>query len=227
MFKNQVLAIIIFLLSGNIAHAEESAREKAMRMLDAMGGAAVWSEIRTIHNRAVNHHPDARLPYIQEYWYDTHVPRHYIKLNNFDVDRIRAYSSESGWSITEGKFANFSEERLDSEIRSWSRSLYRKFYLLATDPNSLELTAGREGRIEFIHEGKFIGWMVIDEDGAPTRHGSTPSSDDYTNFGPLAQFGPISWPESGNDDAGWDFEILSVDISNDEMPHSVAPPDDN
>ena len=190
-------------------------------------GAAAWSEIRTIHNKAVNHHPDARLPYIQEYWYDTHVPRHYIKLDNFDVERIRAYSSEGGWSLTEGKFAPFTEARLAREIDSWSRSLYRKFYLLAKDPESLDLALGRDGRIEFSHEGSFIGWMMTDEEGAPIRHGSTPSADDYTNFGPLAQFGPISWPATGNDDAGWDFEILGVVISPEEMPHSVAPPDDN
>ena len=225
--KMLIAAIGIAVAAATNAQADENAREKASKMLDAMGGAATRAEIRTVHNKAVNHHPDARLPYIQEYWYDTQTPRHYIKLNNFDVDRIRAYSKTGGWSFAEGVSAPFSEERLNRELDSWTRSLYRKFYLLARDPGSLELATGEGGRIEFSHQGKFIGWMMVNDAGAPTRHGSTPSADDYTNFGPLAQFGPIAWPASGNDNAGWDFEILSVEISGEEMPVSIAPPKTN
>ena len=222
--KRLIAATVLTFVFAHSVEAEDSARDEANKMLDAMGGAAAWADIRTVHNTAVNHHPDARLPYIQEYWYDTQIPRHYIKLNNFDVDRKRAYSSAGGWSLTEGALKPFSDERLNRELDSWARSLYRKFYLLAKDPDSLDLATGPGGRIEFSHQGNFIGWMIVNDAGEPTRHGSTPSTEDYTNFGPLAQFGPIAWPASGNDDAGWDFEILSVHVSTEVMPMSVEPP---
>ena len=38
MRKNISLAIAVILLSGGAAHADESAKAKAMKMLDAMGG---------------------------------------------------------------------------------------------------------------------------------------------------------------------------------------------
>lgn len=212
----------IFVISAPLAAQSDKkkdiTRDQAMVMLNAMGGADAWKQVRTVHSIAVNHHPDARLPYVQEYWYDTQEPKHFTMLTNYDLKRKRGYDVNGGWSVTEGTTKPFDEQRLKRELNSWRRSLYRKIYLLASDPASLQIDHGVEGRLEFSHAGSFIGWVKLNADGEPIRHGGNESSTDYTDFDELERFGPIFWPKSGRDPQGWDFEILSVGVSGQEMP---------
>ncbi len=205
------------------AIAAEDADAKAQQLLSAMGGA-IWADIRTVHNTAINYHPQARLPYIQEYWYDTKRPAHYVTINNFDLDRARAYTLDGGWSMAEGQFSTFSEERLHQEVISWSRSLYRKLHLLARDDKNLSLAIGSAGRLEFTYDGEFIGWFLLGDDGAPVRHGGTPALEDYTSFESLVKFGPIFWPQGGYDNDGWRFEMLSLEISPNPPAVDYTPP---
>ena len=218
---------LIFLNAGllmNRPSAAQTAEEMGQRLLDAMGGVDAWDTVRTVHNTAINHHPAARLPYIQEYWYDMQEPAHHTRINNFDMQRVRAYNSEGGWSLAEGNLTPFSAERLQNEMVSWSKSLYRKFRLLARKPDGFELTIGKDDRLEFRLDGAFLGWMIIGEDGAPVRHGGMPSTDNYTEFDELAEFGPAKWPRSGRDNDGWRFEMLSLELSDDAMPVPLSPP---
>lgn len=210
----RLLGFISILCAFSGAAAEEDAESLGQKFLNTMGGD-IWADVRTVHNTAINHHPQARLPYIQEYWYDTKQPAHYVTINNFDLDRVRAYTAQGGWSIAENNFSHFSEERLQREIVSWSRSLYRKLHLLARQDENLTLAIGEAGRLEFFYDDEFIGWFLLDSNGAPTRHGGTPSSENYTNFERLAQFGAVSWPQGGHDNDGWRFEMLSLDVSED------------
>lgn len=218
------LLCTLLLMGGVPVQAAETAEEIADKLLNAMGGAEAWRNVRTVHNTAVNHHPQARLPYIQEYWYFTEEPKHIVRINNHDMQRKRAYTTHGGWSLVEGELTPFSDERLQNEIQSWSRSLYRKFYLLANDAKRLEVSLGEGGRLEFRDNGAFIGWMIVDENGAPTRHGGTPAADIYTEFEELAQFGDVSWPKGGSDEIGWRFEMLSLKALNEEPALSTEPP---
>lgn len=218
-----ILSILV-LMAGAHAQAAESAEQIAQKLLDAMGGANVWRNVRTVHNIAVNHRPQARLPYIQEYWYFTKEPKHIVKINNHDMQRMRAYTTGGGWSIAEGELTQFSGERMQREIQSWSQSLYRKFYLLANDSERLDVRLGDSGRLEFRDNGVFIGWIIVGDDGAPARHGGTPASDVYTDFDALMQFGDIYWPKGGSDEAGWRFEMLSIEALTKEPLLSTDPP---
>ncbi|MEL7448654.1 MAG: hypothetical protein AAFN78_05555 [Pseudomonadota bacterium] len=206
------------------AETKHPARASAEMMLEAMGGKAVWKEVRSVHNTAVNHHPQSRLPYVQEYWFDTREPHHYLTIKNFDFDRSRGYTRKGGCSLVEGDARPFTDERLQNELQSWARSMYRKLYLLAADPENLELELGTGGRVEFTYEGEFIGWMNIASDGTPERHGGSAPSEMFTEFLPLIEFGPVSWPRGGKDNDGWDFEILSLQISQEEIPPALKVP---
>lgn len=219
-------AMSFFCACWTSALGAEDASALGGKLLNAMGGD-VWADVRTVHNTAINHHPQARLPYIQEYWYDTERPAHYVTIKNYDMDRTRAYTTEGGWSVTEGEFGEFSDDRLQREITSWSRSLYRKIYLLARGDKDLALSIGESGRLEFNHDGEFIGWFLLDDKGAPRRHGGTASSENYTEFDDLAQFGSVYWPSGGHDNDGWRFEMLSLEISKAPPPVDYAPPSDN
>ncbi|MEO1241240.1 MAG: hypothetical protein AAFX54_04980 [Pseudomonadota bacterium] len=223
----RLLGVIGFLCAcWTSALGEEDASALGGKLLTAMGGD-VWADVQSIHNTAVNHHPQARLPYIQEYWYDTERPAHYVTIKNYDMNRTRAYTTDGGWSVTEGEFGEFSDDRLQQEITNWSRSVYRKIYLLARRDEDLALTIGEGGRLEFNHDGELIGWFLLDDKGAPQRHGGTASSENYTEFEDLAQFGSVYWPGGGHDNDGWRFEMLSLEISEAPSPVDYAPPADH
>ncbi|MEM7020758.1 MAG: hypothetical protein AAF512_25880, partial [Pseudomonadota bacterium] len=192
--------------------------------LAAMGGADAWKDIQVVHNTAVNHHPQARLPYIQEYWYFTQAPKHIVKIKNHDMNRMRAYTQEGGWSYYQGQVHPFNEERLENEIQSWHRSLYQKLHLLAKQSPRLRLKIGVENRLEFFDQDQFIGWLIVGDDGAPARHGGTSSMDAYTDFSALAKFDNVSWPSRGQDDSGWRFEILSFQVLDHAPDISMEPP---
>ena len=93
------IAGIFFFSAGAFA---DEASELGDKLLSAMGGADAWKDTKTVHSLAVNHHPQARLPYIQEYWYFTAAPRHVVKINNHDMQRMRSYTEalegEAIWS---------------------------------------------------------------------------------------------------------------------------------
>ncbi len=215
--------LIMLALVANTAAGSEPAK-LGEKLLAALGGEAAWKNVQAVHNTAINHHPQARLPYIQEYWYFTGSPKHIVKINNHDMNRMRAYTEQGGWSMLRGEVNDFSAERHANELMSWRRSLYRKVFLLANRSPDLRLAIGADGSLEFYDAEQFIGWMMINEGGTPTRHGGTESRDIYTEFDELAQFGNIYWPMAGKDESGWRFEMLSIEALDDEPGISTEPP---
>ncbi|WP_425410728.1 hypothetical protein [Hyphococcus sp.] len=221
-----VLGVAALVLGPTPGYATQNldAEKMGASLLDAMGGRDVWSVVRTVHNTAINHHPQARLPYIQEYWFDVEEPAQYLKRDSFDMEIRRAYTISGGWEKSGDDLDRYSEERLESALNGWEKSLYRKFYLLAKRPDALELVKAEDGMLEFYLDTEFLGWMMIDEDGAPQRHGGTQSREQYFYFDELAAFGPINWPHSGGNLGGWKFEILSIELLGTPAPVSFAPP---
>lgn len=215
-------AFLIFIFTTGFA--PRSADEMGRMLIDAMGGADAWAGVRTVHNHAVNHHPNVRLVYTQEYWFDTERPAQRIHFRNFDVDWRRAFTPDGGWLFAEGETTPMNAERHGAELWGWSHSLYRKFILLARRPEGLRLDVGEGGRLEFFLDGEFLGWMTIDENGAPLRHGAREAPDEYYYYDELIPFGSINWPRSGGDQTGWRFEILAIKVSPDPPPVDFEKP---
>ncbi|MEO1245304.1 MAG: hypothetical protein AAFX56_06410 [Pseudomonadota bacterium] len=216
--------LVVSAIAASPAFADR-ATELGDKMLAMLGGAEVWQEAVAVHNTAINHHPQARLPYIQEYWYFTGMPRHVVKINNHDMQRMRSYTQAGGWSLVEGDVRDFSEERLAQEIISWHRSFYRKIVLLATESADLTLSLGAGGSVEFHDSDQFIGWIEISDDGTPRRHGGSENRRIYTEFAELISFGEINWPSGGRDETGWRFQMLSIELLEEEPALSTEPPD--
>ena len=213
---------IFFFSAGAFA---DEASELGDKLLSAMGGADAWKDTKTVHSLAVNHHPQARLPYIQEYWYFTDRIEHVVTINNHDMDRKRAYTKDGGYSYLRGESRPFDEERMANEIQSWHRSVYRKLLLLARKDPALQLTIADDGRLEFMDGDRFIGWLMVAEDGTPIQHGGSEDRASHTNFGALMEFGDINWPANGHDESGWRFELLSISALKEEPDIDKNPPE--
>ncbi len=221
-----VFFVLIGIFSMNLAVAEDGgARALGLKFLDAVGGQEIWSQAKTLHSKAVNHHPAARLPYIQEQWYDLEKPSHHTKLNNFDMNRERSFTLDFGWSKTEKSLQPFSEERLSNEIAGWHKTLYRKLKLIALNDKSLRLE--RDGmKLNFYKKEDYLGWVLLSKEGDLLKAGTNKDEERHTTFGEMVELGAIRWPRSGENVDGWRFEILSVQLLNTPMPVDQSMPEE-
>ncbi len=220
----QITVVLIGLFSMNTCFAEDDeARALGLKFLNAVGGQEIWSQAKTLHNKAVNHHPAARLPYIQEQWYSLEKPSHHTQLNNFDMDRERSFTEDFGWSKTETSLKPFSEDRLKNEISSWYKTLYHKLKLIALNDQSLHLE--RHGmKLSFYKNKDYLGWVLLAENGDLLKAGTTQNEEQYTTFGEMVEFGEVRWPRSGENVDGWRFEVLNIELLNTPMPMDQSMP---
>ena len=194
------------------------------RLLAAVGGRQLWATKRYVHTRAVNWHPDARLPYIQEAWIDLEQPAHRIQLNNFDMQRIRVYTPSLGWGVTESRQYDFDTQRLAAEHENWRRLIYRKLRLLATDNPNLLVTQNAGSILEFTHDNEYLGWIEVNENGAPAAHGLDQDRQMSTAFGDLVKFDRVAWVRSGQQSGGWAFETLYFELLDEDFSLQTAHP---
>ncbi len=213
-------------LPVSVAAISGDAEAKALgeSFLAIMGGRAAWGKARWVHNWAVNHHPQARLAYTQETWIALDEPRQYIKLRNFDMHRDRALDGDTAWRLTEGKFSKQSPEEVGEWQVGLQKSIYWMLSMLARRDEDLVLAIGPDNRLEFRKNGSFLGWVMLNADGAPTARGSDEAGKVSTSFGELQSFGNINWVRSGVENTGWSFEILSIRLGDRPFPVSTVAP---
>lgn len=196
----------------------------AEKFLEAMGGRKAWAKATYVHSWAVNHHPQARLPYTQEYWTDFRQPRTLNRLKNFDMNRLRGFNIDNGWGVSEGKVYKFEPERIANELKSWRQSIYGKLMAIARRDKNVQYEWSN-GRLNFRKAGVEFGWIELDANGAPKRYSGTAQGSPVT-FGPLVSFGNINWPKHGTEDGGWRFEMLAIELGYGPLPVSFELPGD-
>ncbi len=225
MIKQFTLVLVGIFSMSTVFAEDDGTRELGFKFLNAVGGQEIWSQAKTLHNKAINHHPAARLPYIQEQWYSLEKPAHHTKLKNFDMNRERSFTLDFGWSKTEKSLKPFSEERLKNEISSWYKTLYHKLKLIALDDKNLRLE--RSGmKLSFYENEDYLGWVLLSKEGDLLKAGTTQDEESYTTFGEMVEFGEVRWPRSGENVDGWRFEILNIQLLNTPMPIDQSMPDE-
>ena len=85
----------------------------ARAMVEAMGGAAIWRDLESVHfvhEWDVVNRPDR---YLENEILDLTGPRSWVTMESEIYSRVRAYSPEHHyWSLTNGEFARGSDESL-------------------------------------------------------------------------------------------------------------------
>ena len=195
----------------------------AQRLLDSVGGADIWATRRYVHTFALNHHPQARLPYTQEGWIDLDQPRHRIELCNYDMQRVRAFTADGGWGLSEGRSYTFDDERMADELRGWRTRIYRRLRLIAQQADGLTLETDGP-YLHITHDGEYLGWVeVAPETGAPVSIGSDRAEMTGTRFGVVEAFGDVSWVSSGEQAGGWRFETMAFELLGADADIAFAP----
>jgi hypothetical protein len=220
--------------SADQAEATESARggEQGLRgdpaaiadaeaMVEAMGGAAIWSQLKSLHF-VHEWYPCNRVDsYIENETLDLTGPRSLADRKSEINHTVRAYSPEGlHWTANNGTFAYSSEEVLEASLARAPFNFYHLVRAVAAGDPYYEVRIG-EGdipgtrRIEFYGpNGKLGGWVILNAKKEPIVK-ATPAYR-YT-LGPLKRFGNLLVPAWGVYDNGYTrYEMIS--LSGDNRP---------
>ncbi len=206
-----------------LASAQEDAgRERAERLLAAMGGREAWAKVKFIHVEAVHDDLGLRDSYTNKIWNDFSAPRVRFEAKNAEIDRRHALDGEKGWRWRDGKETPLSAEQLEDERKWWEANVYRTLHRLALNDPDLTARAVGEHRVEiFRKDGKRLNWFSLNQKGEPMLF-ATWESEAATAFGPLASSGAIKYPKWGaRPDGSWRYEIVQL-VAAERVPPEVS-----
>ena len=210
---------------------DSAAIADARAMVETMGGAAIWAQVRTVHfvhewfpwNRVDS--------YIEDEVLDLTGPRSWVERKSEINRAIRAYSPEGRrWTVTNGAFAYDSEQALANDLARAPFNFYRLVRGVAVDDPFYEVRFG-EGdipgtrRLEFYGpDGILGGWVILNARKEPIVK-ATPEYR-YT-LGPLQRFGNLRVPGWGVYDNGttrYEMRSLTGDRQPPDPSLFLAPP---
>lgn len=198
------------------AHAYEAdtpeARQMAEKLLDSFGGRAVWKDVKAVTVLAVNHFPGIDKPALFEVTTNLEKPGNMIRIINHDMNRLRVFAGDSGWSAKhEGMVSTstpFSAERLAQERYIWDGAFARNLWRIASRDPGMRLHINDLGQLEILNDdGQLAAWLEIDDDGELTRFGFGNDRDGGVTLGAYAEYGDFRLPVAG-ETGGVTFESI-------------------
>lgn len=206
---------------------EPEAIALAERMVERVGGKALWAQLVSLHLKQRFHVLAWKESIIHEEWIDFKTPRLKVSIQNELGTRLRAYDARGGWRMIDGKVSRFSEEHLAMERGFWKRDMFRMFHLIAAEDPTIELRM--KGELLEVHErgGGPLCWFRLNPLAEPVLWGAAVGEEKLEFiFGPLEQYGNIRVPRWGGFTNGsWRFDMLDARASNQPPQVSYDPPE--
>jgi len=206
---------------------EPEAVALAERMIERLGGAAVWARTRTLHLVYEGWRTEPDEPVIERAWRDLTRPAERIEFEGRSFEYVRVFSEDAGWHSRNGEVAPLPEDQVAASRAFWPRDFYTMIRRLAVADQALHLrlVAPRRVIIE-AHDGSELCWWEIDRTGQPIRWGSRDGDEalEYVYL-PVRSFGNVNFPAGGAaTDGFWRFVYTTVDVSPAAMPLSREMP---
>ncbi len=208
------------------ANAPADAEAVAERMLNALGGRVAWaSATNTVNDSQQNW--DGEPPVLRVViTMDFEQPRFRIETRGEKLHVVRVIDGDRHWRMTrDGSISPVPDDVLASDRRWYQGHIYRTLHRIAKRDPSIQLSVGKDGRLEVHESGKRIAWYQLDRSAHPYRYGA---HDDETGsvFGPWeAQSSGIRHPVWVSRDHGlWRAMLKRFDVNvalNDSL---FAPP---
>jgi hypothetical protein len=198
------------------AHAYESdspeASQMAEKLLDSFGGRAVWKDVKAVTVLAVNHFPGIDKPALFEVTTNLERPGNMIRIINHDMNRLRVFAGDSGWSAKHEGMAPsitpFSAERLVQERFIWDGAFARNLWRIASRDPGMRLRINDRGQLEILNDdNQLAAWLEVDNDGELSRFGFGNDRDGGITLGAYAQYGDFRLPVAG-ETGGVTFESI-------------------
>lgn len=201
----------------------------ATAMVEAMGGMAIWAQVKGLHFVHEWYPWDRVDSYVENEILDLSTPRSWADRKSEINHVIRAYSPNGKrWSLNNGVFEYASEEALQNDLRRAPYNFYRLVRAVATGDPFYEVRFG-EGdipgtrRLEFRGpDGVLGGWIILNARREPIVK-ATPEYR-YT-LGPLKRFGNLRVPAWGVYDNGTTrYEMVSLSADREPPDSSLFLP---
>jgi len=210
-----VMSWSAFSLADQGMRGDPAALADAAAMVEAMGGASIWSKMNCLHlvhewypwNRADS--------YVEDEILDLTGPRSRADRKSEISHAIRAYSPEGKrWDLNNGTITYGDEKVLAQDLERADYNFYQLVKSIAIDDPRYEVRYGKGDipttrRLEFYGpDGKLGGWVILNVKKEPIVK-ATPAYR-YT-LGPLKRFGNLKIPAWGVYDNGWTrYELISA-----------------
>jgi hypothetical protein len=231
MYTFRMLLLFLAMATGAVQatmQGDAEAIEMAEQIVESIGGAETWSNIRSLHmiekSRSINGDGING-----EFWRDLVVPRERYTLRNRKGDVFEFWWDERGvWQLVNGKLNSELPADLHQEVMSyWHGEIYVMYHRFARADEDLHLVKNEDNSFtaHSLSQERELGtfWLNGDKQLYRWRH---QDGTEYI-YGPHKKFGDISFPDWGTQvDGSWSFYYEKVVGSQEPPTVSFEPPVD-
>jgi hypothetical protein len=188
----------------------------ARAMVEAMGGLAIWRELRTVHFVHEWDIFDRADRYLENEILDLTAPRSYVTMESEIYRRVRAYSPEHRfWNVINGEFGYTSDSAFAHVLERAPFSIYRIARGIAAGDDYYHVQygpmPGMSGVMGLEYRGPNDiprGWILVNQRKEPIVWATTQYS--YT-LGPLERYGNLRVPKWATTGGGRvRYEMISL-----------------
>ncbi len=214
-----ILAIVLFFVPpGPIA--ANTVEEEVERLLEAVGGRAVWADATGFTMQEILYVEGRELPVYREYWVDFETPRIMERATGRGLRQVQALNGDGGWTLRDGELSEWSEEQIAGWRAFWPGIPTRVFHLLASDDPSVEARL-RDGVIDIYVDGERVVWIGADAQGTPVVYGREERHGDSHFLGRALPYDDVVlWSEAI--EPGGDWRVVMIDYELLTEPHSIS-----
>jgi hypothetical protein len=203
---------------------DSAAIAMARRMIENMGGAAIWAEANWLYARENAWFGSLDSVVDAQFWRRTDAPAEWGRLHSPQVRRDYAWTADGGWQRHNGALRHFDRAEMQSRLGWWAGEIYVMYVRFARDDPGLRLVA--TGPRAFVAlddaDGERLGEFHVNSRGELVRwvHRFGTDEEDYI-YGPLKQFGPVRVPDWGANADG-QFRFYYADFRLSPTPPDVS-----
>jgi hypothetical protein len=200
------------------------------RMLERLGGQAVWARTRTLYVEYDGWRTRPNEPVVERAWRDLAEPRQRAEYQGRSFLTTYGLSPERGWIDRDGKLEVYDAERHAATVERYPFGFYSSLRTLAVADSRIRLAWQEPDRVIVrTADGRERGWWQIDSTGAPIRWGagSGDTAVEYV-YGPVRPFGTVNFPAWGaSRDGWWRWDYVRIEPSPSALDVSLDPPAPN
>lgn len=165
--------LALFVLIGSHATAAAPADDAVERMLNALGGRAVWAATTSTLNDSQQNRAADPAVVRALIWLDFSAPRFRIETRGPDFTTVRVIDGERSWRrLRDGKIEPVPADVFAEEMMWYGAHVYRSIHRLAVRDPKLSTGLGADGRLEVFEGGKRLIWFKLDPRGEPYAFGA-------------------------------------------------------
>jgi hypothetical protein len=204
--------MLVLALPAKASQSDQSAVEK---MLNALGGRAVWAATTSTLNDSQQNRAADPAVVRALIWLDFSAPRFRIETRGPDFTVVRVVDGERNWRrLRDGIVEAIPADVLAEDMQWYGAHVYRSIHRLAVRDPRLTAGLGKDGRLEVFEDGKRLIWFKLDPRGEPYAFGAR-DDESGTICGPWEfQVGGLKHPLwVSRPDGTWRANIKALELN--------------